>query len=135
MADYEIDIDDFTESLKEFATRSSYETVEKIHDGIDKITKGTLKEVKEKSPVSEGTDKKLVKGKYKKGWTISVLERRGTYRKVISNKQYQLVHLLELGHDLLDSDGNKYGEVPAYEHVKTAEEYAEEKVDTLIRGL
>lgn len=135
MADYEIDIDDFTESLKELATRSSYETVEKIHDGIDKITKETLKEVKEESPVYEGTGKKPVKGKYKKGWTISVLERRGTYRKVISNKQYQLVHLLELGHDLLDSDGNKYGEVPAYEHVKTAEEYAEEKVDALIRGL
>lgn len=127
MADYEIDIDDFTESLKEFATRSSYETVEKIHDGIDKITKETLKEVKKESPEDTGG--------YKKGWTISVLERRGTYRKVISNKQYQLVHLLELGHDLLDSNGNKYGEVPAYEHVKTAEEYAEEKVDALIRGL
>ncbi|MCM1508296.1 MAG: hypothetical protein NC177_14380 [Ruminococcus flavefaciens] len=130
-----IEIDELTKTLHDFAYHSSYENVEKIQNGIDKITQEVSKEVKELSPVYEGKSKKLKKGAYKKGWVTSFLKRDGTYRKVIHNKNYRLVHLLENGHDLLDSNGKKYGEVPAHKHIETAYQHAEEKVDALLRGI
>lgn len=130
-----IDIDDLTKALQEIAARSSKEVVDKIHKGIDRISRETLQEVKEQSPVYEGKSKKLKKGKYRDSWETSTLDRNGTHRKTVHNKQYQLVHLLELGHDLIDESGRKYSEVKPKKHVETAEAYAEEKVDALLEGL
>lgn len=130
-----IDIEDLTKALQEVATRGSKEIVDKINKGIDDISAETLQEVKEESPVYEGKSKKLKKGKYRNSWEISEVYRNGTYRKIIHNKQYQLVHLLELGHLLKDGTGRVYGEVPAYKHVETAENHAKEKVNALLEGL
>lgn len=90
--------------------------------------------MKELSPVYEGKSKKLEKGSYKKGWVTSVLKSDGTYRKVVHNKNYRLVHLLELGHKLV-RDFEPYGEVPPKKHIEIAEKHAEEKVDELLEGL
>lgn len=130
-----IDIDDITKALQEIAARSSKEVVDRIHKGIDRISRETLRKVKEDSPVYEGNNKNLKNGEYQKSWITSTLNRNGTHRKTIHNKKYQLVHLLELGHDLLDSDGNKYGYSPPKNHVDAAQEYAEKEVDALLEGL
>lgn len=130
-----IDIDDLTKALQEIATRSSKEVVDKIHRGIDRISRETLRKVKEKSPVYEGKSKKLKNGEYQKSWITSTLDRNGIHRKTVHNKKYQLVHLLENGHDLIDSNGEKYGCSPAKEHVATGADYAEKEVDALLEGL
>lgn len=135
-----IDIDDLTETLKEFAVRSSKEVSDKIFKGIDKISRKTLKEVKSLSPVHEGTypdgvkgrDKGDTGGKYQKNWITSTLDRNGTHRKTIHNKNYQLVHLLEQGHKLVNKNGEIYWRAKAYEHVAIAQQHAEEKVDALL---
>ena len=82
-----------------------------------------------KNPQSTREKAKILK---KANWEITTLTRNGTSRKVIHNKQYQLVHLLELGHDLKNKNGIKYGDVKAYPHVKDAQEYAERETDKLI---
>lgn len=130
-----INIDELTKTLHDFAYRSSYENVEKIQKGIDKITREAAREVKELSPIYDGKSRKLEKGAYRKGWTTSFLKRDGTYRKIVHNKNYRLVHLLELGHDLVDSIGRKYGEVSPKKHIETTYQHAEEKVDALLEGL
>lgn len=130
-----IDIDDLTKTLQEIATRSSKEVVDRIHKGIDRISRETLRKVKEESPVYEGKSKKLKKGEYQKSWITSTLDRNGMHRKTVHNKKYQLVHLLEDGHDLIDSDGEKYGYSPAKKHIETSQEYAEKEVDALLEGL
>lgn len=130
-----IDIDDLTKALQEIATRSSKEVVDKIHRGIDRISRETLRKVTEKSPVYKGKSKKLKNGEYQKSWITSTLDRNGMHRKTVHNKKYQLVHLLENGHDLIDSNGEKYGCSPAKEHVATGADYAEKEVDALLEGL
>lgn len=135
-----IDIDDLTETLKEFAVRSTKEVSDKIYKGIDKISRETLKEVKSLSPVHESTYPAGVKGrnkgdtggKYQKGWITSTLERNGMHRKTIHNKNYRLVHLLEQGHNLVNKDGEIYWRAEAHEHIAIAQQHAEEKVDSLI---
>lgn len=135
-----IDIDDLTKALQEIATRSSKEVVDKIHKGIDRISRETLKEVKSLSPVHESTypagvkgrDKGDTGGKYQKGWITSTLDRNGMHRKTIHNKNYRLVHLLEQGHNLVNKDGEIYWRAEAHEHIAIAQQHAEEKVDSLI---
>lgn len=134
-----IDIDDLTKALQEIAARSSKEVVDKIHKGIDRISRETLQEVKEQSPVYEGKSKKLKKGKYRDSWETSTLDRNGTHRKTVHNKQYQLVHLLELGHLTRKGTGHTAGKgrekTRAFKHVEPVEQHAEEKVDALLEGL
>lgn len=57
-------------------------------------------------------------GDYKAGWTVTKRQSAGEVTFVVRNAtKYQLTHLLEHGHDLLDSDGVKYGEVAGIPHI------------------
>lgn len=139
----EIDVTELTKSLVEACRFQTNEIKQKVQDGIDKIGKETLKEVKKLSPVYQGAypdgvkyrDKGQKGGTYRKGWELNSLNRNGTVRNIISNKHYSHVHLLELGHDLLDKNGEKYGYVSKREHVSIAQKHAEEKVDKLLEDL
>ena len=128
----EIDIDSLSEAIYDAVSYEFTKVNKKINSGISRISRETKEKVKEKSPVYKGKSKKLEKGRYQKGWEITTLKRNGTLRKTLHNKEYQLVHLLELGHDLKDENGIKYGEVKAYPHVEKAQEYANSEVDKLI---
>lgn len=127
--------EEFVSALAEAAETYTNEICETVEKGIDRIAGETLKEVKELSPVYEGSSKKLKKGRYRKGWKVRKERRRGNIRITVHNEQYQLVHLLELGHCLRDGTGRVYGNVSAIPHVETAETHAEEKVDKLLEGL
>lgn len=139
----EINIDDLASVLVETAKDYSDEVIESVYSGIDEITYETLEEVKELSPVYKGDHvrsvekfgAKALSGAYRKRWEIVALKRRGAYKTIIHNRQYQLVHLLELGHCLKDGTGRKYGEVPAYPHVEIAAKHAEEKINKLLEDL
>lgn len=127
-----IDITELSDSIYKIISSEFKDVNKKVNKEIERISKDTKKIVQEKSPVYKGKSKNLEKGKYQKNWEITTLTRNGTSRKVIHNKQYQLVHLLELGHDLKNKNGIKYGDVKAYPHVKDAQEYAERETDKLI---
>lgn len=127
--------ENFTEILTDFCRKYTEEVREKAENGLKEIGRETLAEVKSLSPVYEGKSRKLTKGKYKKSWILSVNQTRGTLKITVHNKQYQLVHLLELGHLLKDGTGRIYGEVQPKKHVEEAEKHAEEKVNALLEGL
>lgn len=142
MSDFSIcDPDDFAELLKEAAQQYTDEAVEYIEDGITQIAGEALREVKELSPVYDGdytqkpNGQKLAKfksGAYKKGWTSTIEKKNGTFKVTVHNRQYMLVHLLELGHLMRDGTGRIFGEVNPKVHVETAEKHAEQKIDKLL---
>ncbi len=127
--------ENFSQVLTSFCKQYTDEIRQEVTDGLEKIGKEAVSEVKSLSPVYKGNNKKLTKGKYKRGWTLSATQTRGKIQLTVHNKQYQLVHLLELGHLLKDGTGRVYGEIPPKVHVETAENHAEEKVDALLEGL
>ena len=127
-----IDITELSDSIYKIISSEFKDVNKKVNKGIERISRDTKKIVQEKSPVYKGKSKKLEKGKYQKSWEITTLTRNGTSRMVIHNKQYQLVHLLELGHDLKNKNSIKYGEVKAYPHVEKAQEYVDSEADKLL---
>lgn len=127
--------EELVSTMVEAAKVYTNEIRETVEAGIERIADETLKEVKSLSPIYEGSSKKLRKGKYRRGWTTSVKRSRGKVQITVHNKQYQLVHLLELGHCLKDGTGRVYGNVSAIPHVEIAEKHAEEKIDKLLEEL
>lgn len=127
--------EDLVSAIVEAAETYTNEICETVEEGIERIADETLKEVKSLSPVYEGNRKKLRKGKYRSGWTTSVKRSRGKVQITVHNKQYQLVHLLELGHCLKDGTGRVLGEVSSYPHIEIAEKHAEEKIDKLLEEI
>lgn len=127
--------EDLVSAMVEAAKIYTNEIRENVEEGIERIAGETLKEVKSLSPIYEGNSKKLRKGKYRSGWTTSVERSRGKAKITVHNKQYQLVHLLELGHCLKDGTSRVYGNVSTFPHVEIAEKHAEEKINKLLGDL
>ena len=133
--------EDLVSAMVEAAEIYTNEICETVEEGIVRIGKETVKEVKSLSPIYEGSSKKLHKGKYRSGWTTSVERSRGKPRITVHNEQYQLVHLLELGHltrlgtgrKYYNDNGRKYAQ--PFSHVAPAEKHAEEKIDKLLEDL
>lgn len=127
--------EDLVSAMVEAAETYTNEICETVEGGIVHIGQEAVKEVKMLSPEYEGENKKLRKGKYRSGWTYFLERSKGNFRITVHNKQYQLVHLLELGHCLKDGTGRIYGNVSAFPHVEIAEKHAEEKINKLLEDL
>lgn len=123
--------EDLVSAMVEAAETYTNEICETVEEGIVRIGKEAVKEVKRLSPIYEGENKKLRKGKYRSGWAYLIERSKGNFRITVHNKQYQLVHLLELGH--LNRDGTTRSK--AFPHVEIAEKHAEEKINKLLEGL
>lgn len=118
-----------TEAYKTYADGLTDE----IQKGIKKIASETKAEVKANSPVHDKYPKTVERkiGTYQKGWKVTITEQKGVYRATVHNKEYSLVHLLELGH--LNRDGTTRSR--KFPHVESAEKSAEQKLDKLINKL
>ncbi len=136
--------EDLVSAMVEAAETYTNEVRENVEKGIDRIADEALKEIRELSPVYKGNHVRNVKkfgekatsGAYRRRWnTYRIKFGRMYYTVYIYNRQYQLVHLLELGHLLKDGTGRVYGKVPAYPHVKIVQQHAEEKVDKLLEEI
>lgn len=90
-----------------------------INTDLDKI----MKDVANEAANMLKADAPVDSGKYKKGFKVD--HEKGRY--IIKNKQYQLTHLLEKGHDVV-VNGKKVGHAKAYPHWKKADEYVEEQM-------
>ena len=114
-----------------------------IDKAVRKRTAEALSEITEHSPVRKRVPKSgvirihgVVKenqqpGAYKKGWIkyISTAKAGRTQGYVRNKTNQQLVHPLELGHDLKNSAGVVYGHVEAFPNLLPSEEKAREKLD------
>lgn len=104
-------------------------TVDVMKDAVDRTAKETVEDIRgniESSGIKGG-------GKYRKSWAAKKdagARGRYAYAKVVYARapHYRLTHLLEHGHAKISG-----GRVPAYPHVKTAEESAQERLAQYIK--
>lgn len=125
--------DDLAGVLAEYCREYTEDVVEKVGDGIENIGMEAAREVKELSPVSDGSDKSIPKGAYRRSWTCKIEKERGklTATVYVKGKHYRLSHLLENGH--LNRDGTTRSR--EFPHISIANEHAQKKVEKLLEDL
>lgn len=125
--------DDLAGVLAEYCREYTEEITEKVEEGIENIGIEAAREVKELSPVSDGSDKSVPKGAYRRSWTCKIEKERGklTATVYVKGKHYRLTHLLENGH--LNRDGTTRSR--EFPHISIANEHAQKKVEKLLKEL
>lgn len=69
---------------------------------------------------------------YADDWMVDNVSRKLYSRFIVRNKQYQLTHLLENGHDVV-RNGQKVGRYKGEPHIKPVEEWCKTEVEKRIR--
>ena len=107
---------DMSEILDEVSRncKDVYET-----DSLE-VAKETVQKLKNTSPRKAGD--------YAKGWKVSKKRAKGLTTLIVHNAtNYQLTHLLENGHDIVNKKG-RYGVSRPIKHIGPAEEWASEEL-------
>lgn len=94
------------------------ERVQRVTDvAINRVSRECVKQLRSTSPKKTGD--------YAKGWASKkVVSRGNVVDYVVHNKtDYQLTHLLENGHVVINAKGT-FGRAPAHKHIKPVEEWA-----------
>lgn len=119
--DYDSLSEEIQNQLKTFGTALNRE----INEGLKEVAEQTAETLRRGGPYNERS------GKYTKGWDVKLRDRSYssvtmTEEYTVYNKKYgRLTHLLEKGH-VNRHGGRVYGTVRAFEHIKPAEELAEQ---------
>lgn len=104
--------------LNQYASEVAEMTAEQVKE----IAKTCQKDIKKRAPYKSG--------KYAKGWTVTVQDRRGVAVAVVYNKKAPgLAHLLENGHAKVGG-----GRVEGHPHIAPAVENAEKNLIKAIEG-
>ena len=104
-----------TKILKEY----SDEVQEDMVKAVDSVSKEGQKRLKDNSP---GTDR------YARGWKRKRIRDRLATSYTLYNERYQLTHLLEKGHVIMNKKGGPYGRTKAIPHIAPVEEWAIEEL-------
>lgn len=125
--------ENFVASLVQLCQEYTDEVKEKLENGLVKIGKEAVAEVKSLSPVYKGRNKKIVKGAYRDNWTYRTAKERGSFKVTVhvNGQRYRLTHLLENGH--LNRDGTTRAK--AIPHISIANDHAQKKVDKLLEDI
>lgn len=106
-----------------------------IQVGISEIAQRIAKEDSNKLKHTTNTYQ-VRSGKYNKGWTVKTTKGQNTISCIVHNKDnYQLTHLLEKGHDIVDRHGNKKGHAKAFPHIAPVEEYSNKQFELEVQNL
>lgn len=90
---------------------------EAIKEDAQRIAKDAVNELKVKSP------KRPKSGKYAKGWRVNKQEGRFSISCIVYNAtDWQLTHLLEKGHRMVNRKGESRGFVDARVHIAPVEQ-------------
>jgi len=107
----------FSVQLNNILDEYSKEVARATNNSIDVVAKEAVQKLKNTSPKKTGA--------YAKSWGLS--RKRGHNRineVVVRNKDhYQLTHLLENGHVIINGRG-EYGRAPAHKHIQPVEQWA-----------
>ena len=92
----------------------------------EEVAKEAVKKLNKTSPVNPHSHGR--KGKhYQKDWYVDNRNKKHYSHIIIANRQYQLTHLLEKGHDIV-RNGVKVGRSKAIPHIKPVEQWAKDAV-------
>ena len=114
---------EIADSVREILDDYSVKTKRVTNDEIDKIGKEAVQKLKNTSP------KRPNGGDYAKGWAFKRYRpRSGIIDVVVHNKtHYQLTHLLENGHRIVNAYG-EFGRYNGVKHIAPVEEWAADEL-------
>lgn len=92
-----------------------------LDKAADKVSKEAIKRLKASSPRGAGKG-----GHYADGWTR---KKDSTKKVTVHNKQYQLTHLLENGHEIVIHGHATGKHTRAIKHIKPVEEWVKEEFE------
>lgn len=95
----------------------------------EKVAKEAVKKLKKTSPKAKRNGGHR---HYADDWTIDNKSKKNYSHQIIHNKQYQLTHLLENGHNIV-SHGKVVGHAKPQKHIKPVEEWVKDEVEKEIR--
>ena len=130
-------VSDFQKAVMDYLINYVEDIEHDVIQETDNTTKEALKEIKQTSPRGKGvTGKQKRDGPYWKGWRRqtgkAILKNHKYTIKIHNATNYQLTHLLEIGHATCDG-----GYTGKYPHIRPLEEkYSkiyEQKITTVIR--
>lgn len=99
---------DITEILSEYSSD--------IQEALEENAKQLSKKGADKLKACNNTYK-VRTGKYNRGWKVKTTKGNGFISCTIHNTQYQLTHLLENGHKLVNKHGRTIGKTRAFKHI------------------
>lgn len=109
--------------MKELLDEINLEVKEATKDGIQEISKESVQKLRNTSPRKTGS--------YAKGWAV---KRESELEVVVYNRtDWQLTHLLENGHRIVNKKG-EYGRVNGVKHIAPVEEWAADALPVKILG-
>lgn len=92
----------------------------------EEVGQEAVKKLNQTSPINPKSGGKHGKH-YAKDWYIDNKNKKHHSHIIIANRQYQLTHLLENGHDII-RNGRKVGYYAGFKHIKPVEEWAKSAV-------
>ena len=109
---------DISSQVKDIFDEYDVEFKKAVNNSFDKVAKQGVTQLKENSPKKSGD--------YKKGWGfVREKNRNGIDDIIIRNKtHYQLTHLLENGHVIVNAKGT-FGRTSPIKHIAPVEEFCE----------
>lgn len=93
---------------------------------LDRVARESVKKLRQTSPKKTGS--------YARGWALKkITSSELTEEVVVHNRtDYQLTHLLENGHRIVNAKG-QWGRVNGIKHIKPVEEWANEELPNEIK--
>ena len=106
--------------------------VEKILDeyseSVQDVTNSAINQVSREAVTKLKNTSPHRSGKYARGWTVKREGGSGGINTVtVHNKVYQLTHLLENGHLIVNKKGT-YGRVPGIKHIAPVEQWVQSEL-------
>jgi hypothetical protein len=120
---------DLTKQINQILTEYASDVDKVVLQVEDEVSKEAVKKLKATSPKAARNGGHR---HYADDWTVDNKSKKTYSQYIIKNKQYQLTHLLENGHDVV-SHGKKVGHVSGRPHIKPVEEWCKTEVEKRIR--
>ncbi len=126
-----VSIDGLADAIISELSAYDQEVTDRLKEEIMDVAEKTRQQIQADSPKKTG--------KYKRGWKAKMMyESNSEIRVAVYNSKYQLPHLLEKGHVVVNAKGQVIGTAPAYPHIEPAEKKAEEligkRVNVIVKG-
>lgn len=117
--------------MKEIMDEYSEEVQNATEDAMAKTAKEAVTKLKGTSPRQAGGKHP---GRYARGWAVKIMDKLTAV--VYNRTDYQLTHLLENGHAIVNQFGTQPGRTRAIKHIKPVEEWCQSEFPIKIsRGL
>lgn len=122
-----VSADNFQGAVTEIFSTYTSEVLENVNEAVREVAD----ESKDQLKVAGSFENRS--GKYRRGWKVTIEEKRYGISATVHNKLYPLTHLLESGHAKV-LWGRATGEdVRAFPHIEAVNEEAQQKLEEEIR--